>query len=363
MSKLKLNIRPLSLKLKYPFSISRNTIHYANNVLVTLSYAEHVAFGESAPSVYYGEDQDTVRKYLNDFIKGKAIEEYVTNIKKLNNDLEYFSKNLFRRSCPSARAALDMAIWDLVGKLDNKPLYQFFFEDEPFLENGHKNKLPLTSYTIGLDDLLTVESKIKTALSSGYEILKIKLGNGMDYDLSVLNKVKELTADKKCKVRVDANGAWDLETTKKMFDVLPKYDIEFLEQPLPRGDIDELATIYSSSPVPIFVDEDCMASGDIESLAGKVHGINIKLMKCGGILEALNMINLARAYNLKVMIGCMIESSCAISAAVHLSPLADYVDLDGHLLLAEDPFTGLVLKNNKVIPSLEPGLGVALSTP
>ena len=140
------------------------------------------------------------------------------------------------------------------------------------------------------------------------------------------------------------------------------FNVELVEQPLPKGQAYLLSSLLHESPVPIFVDEDCILSKDIESLAGKVHGVNIKLMKSGSIIEAFNMINLARSYNLKVMLGCMIESSCSISAAVHLSPLADYVDLDGHLLLEHDPFSGLYIKNNKIIPSFEPGLGVSLST-
>ena len=146
-----------------------------------------------------------------------------------------------------------------------------------------------------------------------------------------------------------------------MLDVLPSYRVELLEQPLPKGSVKLLSTISNKSPVPIFVDEDCMVSRDIESLAGKVKGVNIKLMKSGSIIEALNMINLAKSYNLKIMLGCMIESSCAISAAVSLSPMADYIDLDGHLLLENDPFSGLSFQNNKIIPSFEPGLGVDLA--
>lgn len=362
MSRIKLNIRPLNLKLKYPFGISRGSISYAKNILIALHFGDIVAYGEAAPSSYYGEDQNTVTKFVNDFIREKSTEEYIANIHKLKNDLSYFSSNIFRLSAPAARAALEMAFWDLIGKINNKSLYQFFFqEDDPFIINGDDFKhLPQTSYTIGLDSLLVIEQKVKEAVASGYKILKIKLGYSYEQDLSILKKINETIKNYTCVLRVDVNGGWDLETTKKMLDVLPLYKVEILEQPLPKGNIRLLSDVYEKSPVLIFADEDCMVSRDIELLAGKVHGINIKLMKSGSIIEALNMINLAKSYNLKIMLGCMIESSCAISAAVSLSPFVDYIDLDGHLLIENDPFSGLSLQNNKIIPSFEPGLGVDL---
>ena len=363
MSRIKLSARPLNLKLKHPFGISRGSITYAKNVLITLNFGDIVAYGEAAPSSYYGEDQNTVIKFINDFVREKSVEEYIANIHKLKDNLNYFSSNIFRLSAPSARAGLEMAFWDLIGKINNKSLYQYFFQDDdPFIENGNGFKsLSQTSYTIGLDDLLVIEKKVKEALSDGHKILKIKLGYGYEQDINILKKINEIMKDYSCVLRVDVNGGWDLETTEKMLDVLPSYKVELLEQPLPKGNVKLLSTICNKSPVPIFVDEDCMISRDIESLAGKVHGINIKLMKSGSIIEALNMINLAKSYNLKIMLGCMIESSCAISAAVSLSPFANYIDLDGHLLLESDPFGGLSFQNNKIIPSFEPGLGVDLA--
>ena len=362
MSRIKLNIRPLNLKLKHPFGISRGSISYAKNVLITLHFGDVVAYGEAAPSLYYGEDQNTVIKFVNDFIREKSVEEYIANIHKLKDDLSHFSSNVFRLSAPAARAALEMAFWDLIGKINNKSLYQFFFQDDdPFVVNGNNFKyLHQTSYTIGLDNLLVIERKVKEALSSGYKILKVKLGEGYEEDLNILKTINEIIKNDTCILRVDVNGGWDLETTERMLDILPKYKVELLEQPLPKGSVKLLSAIYKKSPIPIFVDEDCMVSRDVESLAGKVHGINIKLMKSGSVIEALNMINLAKSYNLKIMLGCMIESSCAISAAVSLSPMVDYVDLDGHLLIENDPFSGLSFQNNKIIPSFEPGLGVDL---
>ena len=358
MSKLNLTARPFNLKLKYPFGISRGTITYAKNVLVKLVFDDIVAYGEAAPSSYYGEDQNSVIELLQTFKKHKSLDGYLTNIPKLKEDLS----NFFPFS-PSLRAAVEMAFWDLLGKINNKCLYQFFFHDDPFLKNDSNYKnIPPTSYTIGLDNLFVIETKIKEALNAGYKILKIKLGLGFEEDLCILNSVKKIASrggGTPPLLRVDANGAWDLNTAKKMLEILPEYNVEILEQPLPKGQAHLLSELAKNSPLPIFVDEDCMVTNDIESLAGTVHGINIKLMKSGSILETFNMINLARSYNLKIMLGCMIESSCAISAIAQFSPIADYVDLDGHLLLEHDPFCGLLLENNKVVPSFDLGLGVS----
>jgi len=357
MPKLNLSARPLNLKLKYPFTISRGSMTQAKNVLVSIRFDDMVAYGEAAPSMYYGEDQSSVIKFIQAFVKHRPIDDYIMNIQKLSDDLTSFNLTQGGFSS-SARLATEMAFWDLVGKINNKSLYQFFFQDDPFIKNGNGYKLPQTSFTIGLDNVMVIEEKVNDALARGYNILKIKLGRGYEEDLRILDTIQNVVKDRKCTLRVDANGGWNLETTKRFLDILPKYKVELLEQPLPKGKLNELATILESSPIPIFVDEDCMSGNDVEKIAGKAHGVNIKLMKTGSIIEAFKTINLAKCYKLKVMLGCMIESSCAISAAVHLSPMADYLDLDGHLLLDYDPFSGLILEKNKLVPSFEPGLGV-----
>lgn len=357
MPKIDVSVRPLNLKLKYPFTISRGSMTFANNVLVVLKFDDIVAYGEAAPSLYYGEDQNTVLTFIQSFLKHHPLENYLMNIQGLSDDLNKF--NLKRGGFSStARLALEMAYWDLIGKINKKSLYQFFFQNDPFVKNGNGFKIPQTSLTIGLDNLLVTEEKISNALDAGYNILKIKLGKGYEEDFHVLNLIKNLTKDRSCSLRVDANGGWSLETAKRFLDILPSYNVELLEQPLAKGSLNQLVTILNDSPIPIIVDEDCMVGNDVELIATKAHGVNIKLMKTGSILEAFKTINLAKRYNLKVMLGCMIESSCAIAAAVHLSPLADYVDLDGHLLLDYDPFSGLNLENNKIVPSFNPGLGV-----
>lgn len=366
MKKFNIAARPLNLKLKEPFGLSRGTTKVAKNVLITLDFAGILAYGEAAPSSYYGEDQDSVISFVKSFIKSKPLDDYVTNINLLKEDLNSFTLNIGQNMRSnifsySARVALEMAFWDLIGKINEKPLYKFFFPDDPFVLKNGNSFLPQTSYTIAIDDLNSIKRKTLQAVNDGFNILKIKLGMNYDYDLEILELISSLTGGKDITLRVDANGGWDYDTASRMIEKLSKLNVEFIEQPLSKGSNGSLQKLYDNSPIPIFVDEDCMISNDIESLAGKVHGINIKLMKCGSLIEALNMINLAKAYSLKVMLGCMIESSCSISAAAHLSPLVDYVDLDGHLLIEEDPFTGLHLDDNRVVPSLNDGLGVELS--
>lgn len=367
MSKIILTARPLNLRLKYPFGISRSSSPIAKNVLVTVHFDDLIGYGEAAPSAFYGEDQNSVIDFVKSFGRNRCMDEYLTNIQKLKSDLDNFtlsfsnnlSSSLFSYS---ARASIEMAFWDLIGKVQKKPLFEFFFTSNPFCKSNDKHEIPPTSYTIGLDSLSIVEEKIRYALNKGFTILKIKLGKNVDDDIVILRAVKKLTSDTRCKLRLDVNGGWDFETAKKMIDIISEFNnIEILEQPLPKGKIQKHASLVPISKVPIILDEDCVSIQDIEKLAGKVNGVNIKLMKAGSLIEAFEMTKLAKSYNLKVMIGCMVESSCAISAAVHLSPLVDYVDLDGHLLLEKDPFFGLILEENRVLPSLNDGLGVELA--
>ena len=360
MSKINLTLRPFNLKLKHPFGISRGTTDQVKNVLIKLEFDDVIAYGEAAPSRYYGEDESTVIEFLQVFKKHTSLDKYLTSVNQLKDDLDNFSRSTFGNAFSSAKVGLEMAFWDLIGKINNKPLYEYFFQEDPFFKgkNNYKNLQP-TSFTIGLDNAWIMESKVKEAIKDGYKILKIKLGRDYDENLNILKTVCNAIKENSCKIRVDANGGWDLEVAKRMLDVLPSYNVEILEQPLARGQVNLISKITALSSIPIFVDEDCVLLNDIELLAGKVHGVNIKLMKSGSVMEAFRMINLAKSYNLKVMLGCMIESSCGISAAVHLSPLADYIDLDGHLLLEDDPFSGLQIEDNKIIPSFEAGLGVS----
>ena len=292
MSGINLNTRPLNLKLKHPFGLSRGITHIAKNVLVTLAFEDYMAYGEAAPSAYYGEDQKSVMEFINAFAKNRSLDPYLTNINMLKEDMNAFNlsmnrtvnSNLFSYS---ARLALEIAFWDLIGKINNKPTFECLFNTNPFLEKKNNGGLPSTSYTIAIDEIPIMEAKTKEALKKGFNVLKIKLGLGFDKDMEILNTVSEAAKDQNYILRVDANGGWDLETTKKFVDILPEYNVDLIEQPLRKGASHELAGVVQHSTIPIIVDEDCMNISDIESLAGNVHGVNIKLMKTGSVIDAI----------------------------------------------------------------------------
>jgi L-alanine-DL-glutamate epimerase-like enolase superfamily enzyme len=214
------------------------------------------------------------------------------------------------------------------------------------------SRSPWTSFTIGLDEPAVIRAKLREAAE--YPILKIKVGTERDEE--VLSIVRDEAPD--VRLRVDANTAWRPRQAVERIEALEKFEIEFVEQPVAAHDIDGLRFVRERSPLPIIADESCMTSSDIPRLAGAVDGINIKLAKCGGIAEALRVIHTARAHNLQIMLGCMVETSLGIAAAAQLAPLVDYTDLDGAALLADDPFSGISIARGRIHLSAEPGLGV-----
>jgi L-alanine-DL-glutamate epimerase-like enolase superfamily enzyme len=244
---------------------------------------------------------------------------------------------------PSAKAAVDMALYDIVGKILGVPLYK--------LLGLNPSRTPHTSFTIGIDT--PMEMAKKALLAQDYPILKIKVGT--KHDLEIIQAIRDVT---NAVLRVDANAGWTAKEAIKNIHALVPYNIEFVEQPVPAHDLAGLKLIREHVPVPIIADESCVTVEDLPRIAECVDGINIKLMKSGGINHALKMIHVARAHNLRIMLGCMIESSLAITAAAHLTPLVDYADLDGHLLIDNDPFTGVKVDHGKLMLPDEPGLGV-----
>jgi len=294
------------------------------------------SIGEAAPSAHYGEDRGTVLAAL-----AKMADELGNDPFALEETLDHLNHVI--RLNPSAKAAIDMALYDLVGKLLNVPVYKLF--------GLSAAKTPLTSFTIGID---TPENMAKKALAAReYPILKIKVGTKNDVaNLKAIREVSDAV------IRVDANTAWTPKEAVRAINELAEFGIEFVEQPVAPHDLAGLKYVREHVPLPIITDESSITVEDIPRVAECTDGINIKLMKCGGLHHALKMIHVARAHNLKIMIGCMIESSLSITAAAHLTPLLDYADLDGHLLVDDDPYTGVKVEDGKLILPEGPGLGV-----
>ncbi len=333
---LHLTAQPIDLKLTTPFRISRGVQHTAANVLVEIPYQNHIGYGEAAPNHYYGETRDIVLAALS------AFEDHLGDDPFLIDEITRRLDQRVRLN-PAAKAAVDMALYDLVGKLLGVPVYK--------LLGLSPTQAAQTSYTIGIDTPENMARKAQQARD--YPILKIKVGTPRDLDN--LKAIRDVSS---AIIRVDANTAWTPKEAIKMIQAIEPYHIEFVEQPTTPRDLDGLRLIRENAPIPIIADESCVAVEDIPRLAGCVDGVNFKLMKSGGITNVLKMIHVARAHHLRVMIGCMIESSLAITAAAHLTPLVDYADLDGHLLIDNDPFAGVTVEQGKLILPDAPGLGV-----
>src|ERR1700730_3554726 len=335
-----IDAKPIDLKLTTPFRISRAVQHTSPNVVVQINHNGHTGYGEAAPDEYYGESQETVLACITMFAGNLGDDPFA--IEDVMNRLE----KIIRRN-PAAKAAADMALYDLVGKMLSVPLYKLLG-----LNAAHT---PNTSFTLGIDN---PEEMTKKALAAReYPILKIKVGTKHEFD--TLKAIREVSS---ATIRVDANAAWTPKEAIKMINSLAPYNIEFVENPISPYDLAGLKLIRENVPLPIIADESCVTVEDIPRVAECVDGINIKLMKCGGIRHALKMIHVARVHNLRVMIGCMIESSLAITAAAHLTPLVDYADLDGHLLISDDPYVGVTVEKGKLVLPDSAGLGVKVRT-
>lgn len=333
---MKLDVQGFDLRLSTPFRISRHVQYTADNVLVRITHEGISGIGEAAPSAYYGENRATVLAALTALADALGDDPF-----EIEEILARCDGALGRN--PAAKAAFDMALYDLIGKRLNVPLYR--------LLGLSAARTPQTSFTIGID---TPEVMAQKALAArAYPILKIKVGT--PNDVANLKAIREVS---NAIIRVDANAAWTPAEAVQAINKLAEFAIEFVEQPVAPSDLAGLKYVREHSPLPIITDESSVTSEDIPRLAGCVDGINIKLVKCGGLNRALKMIHVARAHNLKIMLGCMIESSLAITAAAHLTPLVDYADLDGHLLVADDPYTGVRVEQGKLILPDGPGLGV-----
>jgi L-Ala-D/L-Glu epimerase len=327
--------RIVRLELAETFVISRDATDYADVVQVALSHKGVTGYGEGTPVDRYGES-------------GESAEAFVDEHGELLGDDPFALEEIGSRFAAvpgeqAAKAALDGALHDLEGKLLGIPAHRLL---------GLPRAGPPTSWTIWLGD--PDDMARRAGKASDYLRLKLKLGAGDGLDVERVRAVRGVTD---VPLQVDVNEAWSLEEALDVLPQLAELGVEYCEQPLQAGE-EGGRTLKERSPVPIFVDEDCHTLADVASCAEIAHGINIKLAKSGGIREALRMVHAARALGLEVMLGCMLESGLAIAAGCCVAPLCDHVDLDGNLLLREDPWPGVELVDGVQVPSLEPGLGV-----
>jgi len=339
---MKVSWETITVETRYPFGISRGVRTGDDLVWVRLEHEGIEGWGEADPSGYYGETAATVRAALETLAPRLEDVEDPFMLEPIERDL---GARLGRNG--AARSSLSSALHDWIGKRVGLPLWKMWGLDPA--------EAPLSSFTIGIDTPEVMAEKVRDAAE--FPILKVKLGS--DDDELRLKTVREAAPEKI--LRVDANAAWSPAQAVDGCAMCADYGVEYVEQPLPASQIEELAFVRGRSPLPIFVDESSIIATDIPRLAGLVDGINIKLAKCGGPREAIRMVHTARAHGLSVMLGCMLETTLGIAPAAHLSPLVDCADLDGAALLKEDPFQGPHLDGGRIILGDAPGLGVELA--
>jgi L-alanine-DL-glutamate epimerase-like enolase superfamily enzyme len=335
---MKLTIRSFELPLRHTFRIAYDTRDVQQTLIVELQEGEHKGWGEATHNPYYGYTISSMTE---------ALENIRTQIESivLSSPEEYWSKmQPLLQDNPFALCALDMAANDLWGKMQGQPLYKLWG-----LEAKH---MPLTNYTIGID---TVENMVRKLQEVPWPLYKIKLGTPEDVAI-----VKALRRHTDAIFRVDANGAWGVAETIENAKLLKPLGVEFIEQPMPASALEDMQEVYQHSVLPLIADESCITEQDVTKCSGRFHGVNIKLMKCGGLTPARRMISEAKQLGMKVMVGCMTESTIGISGIAQLLPLLDYVDMDGPLLLSKDIATGVSIHNGKISYSSVNGTGATL---
>ena len=336
---MKLSFSKNRINLIHSFGISRSSNDYYDIIYIYIKDGDLIGRGEAAPSKRYGESSELLLSVLENGIQ--VPENY-----QCKEHLWGFLRPQLRKIA-SLEAAVSTAVWDLSAQKQNIPLYKLF---------GFENTtLPKTSYTISIGELDELDSKLEE--SKKCSILKVKLGTPFN-DKEIIKKIRRRT-DKL--IRIDANEGWDYKTAKKMVFWLADQNVEFIEQPFPALNLNDTKMLRSISPLPLVADENSVTSNDLDALEGVFDGINIKLMKCGSLDEALKMIQLAKKLDFKIMLGCMVESSVGITAAAHLSSQCDYVDLDGNLLIKDDPYNGVKVDSGRLkLSSSKTGLGIEL---
>lgn len=335
---LQLRFFPYELKLRHAFNLARSSRTTTPDVQIEISYDGLTGYGEASMPPYLGESVDSVMTFLSKLDLSRINDPFALE------DIHEYMESVAPDNC-AAKAAVDIALHDLTGKIMGQPWHRIW--------GLNADKTPCTSFTIGMDTPEVVVQKVAEA--APYRVLKVKVGLGDDR--SLVKIIRRERPD--VPICVDANQGWDdREAALDMCHWLKEHGCLFVEQPFDKARLDDAAWLTERSPLPIIADEAVRRIGDIRRLAGTCSGINIKLMKCGGMHEAYQMATLARALGMKVMLGCMTETSCGVTAAAQLSPLADYADLDGNLLIANDRFSGLKIVDGRITLPDTPGIGV-----
>ncbi len=335
--RLNLSFFPYELKLRHAFNLARYSRTTTPDVQVQLEYDGIIGYGEASMPPYLGESVESVTNFLNQLDLSQFSDPF-----QMEDILSYVDS--VAPNNRAAKASVDIALHDLVGKIMGQPWYKIW--------GYNAEKTPVTSFTIGIDTEEVVRQKVREA--SPYKLIKVKMG--LDNDKETVEIIREMMDVPIC---VDCNQGWkNKEEALEMCYWLQERGCIFVEQPFDKTWIDETAWLSERSPLPIIADEAFQRLPDIVKFKGVYDGINIKLMKSTGLYEAHKMVTLARALDMKVMIGCMTETSCAVTAAANLSPVVDYADLDGNLLIANDRFTGMTVENGKITLHDRPGLGI-----
>ena len=334
---LNLRFRPYDLQLKHVFTIANNSLTTTPIMLTEIEYDGIIGYGEASMPPYLGESHQTASEFLSKVDLSSFRDPF-----ELEDIIEYVDK--LASGNHAAKASVDIALHDLVGKILQKPWHKLW--------GLNPDKTPNTSFTIGMDTPEVV--KLKVGEADIYKILKVKLGR--ENDKQMIRTIRSVTNKPIC---VDVNQGWkDRQMALEMIQWLATQGVVFVEQPMSKLAIDDMAWLTEHSPLPIIADEAVQTVSDLMAVNKVYSGINIKLMKCGGMRNAHKMAELAKVLGMKVMIGCMTETSCAVSAAAQLSPMADWADLDGNLLISNDLYDGVTVIDGKITLSDLPGIGV-----
>jgi len=335
---LVLRFIPHELQLRHAFNLANSSRKTTPDVLVSLEFEGFTGYGEASMPPYLGESIESVSKFLASLNLSQFNDPF-----QMDDILKYVD-SVMPGNC-AAKASVDIALHDLVGKIMGQPWYKIW--------GFNPANTPNTSFTIGIDTPEVVRQKVAEA--TPYKILKVKLGQKTDREM--IETIRSATDVPLC---VDVNQGWtDKQMALDMIYWLKEKGVVFVEQPMPKTAIDDMAWLTANSPLPTIGDESVQRLPDVIKAKGVYSGINIKLMKCTGMREAHKMLTLARALDMKVMIGCMTETSCAVSAAAQLSPKTDWADLDGNLLISNDPYQGVQVVGGKIILLDKPGIGVS----